>query len=79
MPPVAKTIARIDTLHGEVRTDNYFWIRNKSDPQVISYLEAEKKNALSRARFLIYRLAAPPYGIVVPCVAHTCQRPSRLM
>ena len=59
-PPVAKTIARIDTFHGEVRTDNYFWIRNKSDPQVISYLEAEKKNALSRARFLIYCLAAPP-------------------
>ncbi len=40
-PPVARIIPRIDTLHGEVRTDNYFWIRNKADPQAISYLEAE--------------------------------------
>jgi oligopeptidase B len=39
---------KIDTLHGEVRTDNYFWIRNKSDPQVISYLEAE--NAYTAAK-----------------------------
>jgi oligopeptidase B len=31
-----------------VRTDNYFWIRNKSDPQVISYLEAE--NAYTAAK-----------------------------
>ena len=47
-PPTARIIPRIDTLHGEVRTDNYFWIRNKSDPQVISYLEAE--NAYTTAR-----------------------------
>src|ERR1700681_3109568 len=48
IPPVAKTVAKIDTLHGEVRTDNYFWIRNKSDPQVISYLNAE--NAYTAAK-----------------------------
>jgi oligopeptidase B len=47
-PPVATIKPRIDTIHGEVRTDNYFWIRNKSDPQVISYLEAE--NAYTAAR-----------------------------
>ena len=47
-PPTARIIPRVDTLHGEVRTDNYFWIRNKSDPQVISYLEAE--NAYTAAR-----------------------------
>ncbi|MEA2762558.1 MAG: oligopeptidase [Gemmatimonadaceae bacterium] len=47
-PPVARIVPRIDTLHGEVRTDNYFWIRNKSDPQVISYLESE--NAYTAAR-----------------------------
>ena len=47
-PPTARIVARIDTLHGEVRTDNYFWIRNKSDPQVISYLEAE--NAYTAAK-----------------------------
>ena len=47
-PPTARIIPRVDTLHGEVRTDNYFWIRNKSDPQVIAYLEAE--NAYTAAR-----------------------------
>ena len=47
-PPIAKTIAKIDTLHGDVLTDNYFWIRNKSDPEVIKYLEAE--NAYTTAR-----------------------------
>jgi oligopeptidase B len=47
-PPTARIIPRVDTLHGEVRTDNYFWIRNKSDPQVISYLEAE--NAYTAAK-----------------------------
>ena len=35
-PPTARIIPKIDTLHGEVRTDNYFWIRNKSDPQVMA-------------------------------------------
>ena len=47
-PPVAKTIARIDTLHGDVRTDNYFWIREKTNPDVISYLNAE--NAYTTAK-----------------------------
>ncbi|MDP9201849.1 MAG: oligopeptidase B, partial [Gemmatimonadota bacterium] len=47
-PPVAKTIARIDTLHGDVVTDNYFWIRDKTNPDVISYLNAE--NAYTTAR-----------------------------
>ena len=47
-PPTARVIPKVDTLHGDVRTDNYFWIRNKSDPQVIDYLNAE--NAYTAAR-----------------------------
>jgi len=47
-PPVAKTVAKIDTLHGDIRTDNYFWIREKTNPDVISYLNAE--NAYTTAR-----------------------------
>ena len=49
-PPTARIIPRIDTLHGEVRTDNYFWIRNKSDPQVIAYLDAENAYTASRMK-----------------------------
>ncbi len=40
-PPVAERRPRVDTLHGEPRTDDYFWLRNRNDPKTISYLEAE--------------------------------------
>jgi oligopeptidase B len=46
-PPVAKRIPKTDTLHGEVRRDEYFWLRQKSDPEVRAYLEAE--NAYTEA------------------------------
>jgi oligopeptidase B len=48
MPPVAKMVPKVDTLHGDVITDNYFWIREKTNPEVISYLNAE--NAYTTAR-----------------------------
>jgi oligopeptidase B len=47
-PPVATVKPKIDTLHGDVRTDNYFWIREKTNPDVIAYLNAE--NAYTTAR-----------------------------
>jgi oligopeptidase B len=47
-PPRAKPVARIDTLHGDIRTDNYFWLRDKTNPEVIAYLNAE--NAYTAAR-----------------------------
>lgn len=40
-PPHARQVAKVDTLHGEVRTDNYFWLREKTNPDVTAYLEAE--------------------------------------
>ena len=40
-PPIAKTDPKADTLHGETRTDPYFWMREKSSPEVIAYLDAE--------------------------------------
>ncbi len=42
-PPVAKPAPKVDTVHGEERVDNYFWLREKSDPEVIEYLEAENR------------------------------------
>ena len=41
--PVAKTDPKVDTVHGEARVDNYSWLREKSNPEVIAYLEAENK------------------------------------
>ena len=39
--PRARVVPRIDTLHGEVRRDDYFWMREKTNPEVVAYLEAE--------------------------------------
>ncbi|MFL5603400.1 MAG: S9 family peptidase [Gemmatimonadaceae bacterium] len=47
-PPIATVKPKIDTLHGDIRTDNYFWIREKTNPDVISYLNAE--NAYTAAK-----------------------------
>lgn len=49
-PPVAERIPKVDTLHGIIRTDPYFWIREKTNPKVIEYLNAENAytDALTR-------------------------------
>jgi oligopeptidase B len=40
-PPVAR-IAPVELeKHGDIRTDNYFWLRARTSPEVIEYLEAE--------------------------------------
>jgi len=48
-PPVARVAPKVDTLHGEIRVDDYFWLRDdaRKDPEVIAYLEAE--NAYTKA------------------------------
>jgi oligopeptidase B len=40
-PPVAPRIDHQEVRHGETVTDNYFWLRQKSNPAVVRYLEAE--------------------------------------
>ena len=40
-PPAARRVAKVDTLHGDVLRDDYFWLRQKSDPEVVRYLEDE--------------------------------------
>lgn len=42
-PPIAKRVPRITEIHGEKLVDNYFWLRNKNDIDVIEYLEAENR------------------------------------
>ncbi len=42
-PPVAQKIPKIDTLHNDILVDDYFWIRDRSDPKVIQYLNAENE------------------------------------
>jgi len=46
-PPVAPVIAHSEMRHGATVVDNYFWLREKSNPEVIRYLE--KENAYTEA------------------------------
>jgi oligopeptidase B len=44
-PPVAERRVKVDTLHGDVRRDDYFWLRVRTDPAVKQYLETENAYA----------------------------------
>jgi oligopeptidase B len=41
VPPAATPVPHKTELHGETRVDDYFWLREKTNPEVIKYLEAE--------------------------------------
>jgi oligopeptidase B len=55
-PPIAKRIPQHTVIHGTTRTDDYAWLRDRSDPDVESYLRAE--NAYAEA-------ALPPQADIV--------------
>ena len=42
-PPVAKQITHELTIHGNTRVDPFFWMKQKENPDVIAYLEAENE------------------------------------
>lgn len=42
-PPVAKRIPHHHELHGDVREDNYYWLKDRTNPEVIHYLEEENQ------------------------------------
>ena len=39
--PVAAKKAKELTIHGDTRVDNYYWLRERENPEVIAYLEEE--------------------------------------
>ena len=39
--PMAPKRPHLITQHGETRIDNYFWLRDRDDPEVLKYLRAE--------------------------------------
>ncbi len=39
--PVARVEARTLVEHGHARTDEYYWLRDRDNPEVVEYLEAE--------------------------------------
>lgn len=43
-PPVARKIPTQLEKHGHTRIDNYYWLKEKDDPEVINYLTAENEH-----------------------------------
>jgi len=41
--PIAKKIPHKLEIHGDVRTDNYFWMKDRAHPEVIDYLNKENE------------------------------------
>lgn len=57
--PVAKKIPVQLERHGDIRIDNYYWLNNREDPEVIAYLEAENnyyEEKTAHTRFLKEKL-----------------------
>jgi oligopeptidase B len=44
-PPIARKVQKETTLHGVVLADDYGWLRDKENPDVTAYLEAENAYA----------------------------------
>lgn len=42
-PPVAKRVPKRLVKHGDVRVDDYYWMRDRSDPDVMKHIEAENR------------------------------------
>ena len=70
-PPVAKTVAKSITQHGETRNDPYFWLRDKTDPETIAYLEAENRYREG----VMEPVEALQKALYTEMVGRTCARP----
>jgi len=44
-PPAARKVPRVEVVYGDRREDDYFWMRDRADPQVAAHLEAENAYA----------------------------------
>jgi len=42
-PPAARKVPKEIEIHGDKLVDNYFWLRDRSNPGVIEYVEAENR------------------------------------
>jgi oligopeptidase B len=43
--PIARRVPYVETVHGHRRVDEYFWLRNRNDPEVTAYLQTENDYA----------------------------------
>ena len=69
VPPIAPKIAKTDVLHGETRVDNYYWLRDKTNPQVLDYL-----NKPSRKMCSLYLALLDKVGVHLPQFGDSSER-----
>ena len=43
-PPAPAQHPTVLTKHGDTRIDPYFWLRQRANPEVVAYLEAENEH-----------------------------------
>ncbi len=68
-PPVAPERPYVHEKHGDRRSDPYFWLRDRDDPQVLAYLKAENAYVdavMKPTEKLQARLFAELKGRIVP-------------
>ncbi|MYI89838.1 MAG: oligopeptidase B, partial [Gammaproteobacteria bacterium] len=46
-PPIAPAHPHTHNIHSDQRTDPYFWLKDRNDPAVTAYIEAENTYAES--------------------------------
>src|SRR6202162_2452687 len=44
-PPMAKKLTHVEAVHGDKLVDDYFWLRDRKNPEVKAYLETENAYA----------------------------------
>ena len=69
--PLAKKVAKELTMHGHTRVDEYYWLNQRENPEVIAYLQAE--NAYTDA------VMKPAPACARPCTGRwsaACSRPT---
>ncbi len=52
-PPLAKIIPHQLEKHGQVRVDNYYWLNDRSNPEVIAYLQKENAYATAQSQHTV--------------------------
>ena len=75
-PPAPQKVPHMQTLHGETLKDDYFWMREKDNPKVRAFLEAE--NAYTEA-FMKPTEAFPEGALRRDARAHQADRPLRAL
>ena len=69
-PPIAPRVPKAITRFGDRRVDDYFWLREKTNPRVIAYLQAENEHA-RRVMEPLEKFRAGLYGEMLARIQQT--------